>query len=826
MATELATAYLSLVPSLQGAQGAIARELGGVDTTAAGRQIGGRLGGGIMSALRAAIAPIAAMFAGQAIASFANTSVAAFSELEDSTAAAGVVFGDNMGAIIKQSDTASSKLGLSKQQVINAANTFGTYGKAAGLSGKELASFATEQTQLAADMASFKGTSPETAIEAIGAALRGETEPIRQFGVMLDDASMRNEAMKMGLISTTKDALTPQQKTLAAQSLILKQTSDAQGDFARTSDSTANVAKTLSADFENLQAKIGGALAPAFTAVRVAAIDAIAGLSGFIDEIPGIAAEVQRVAGEVLPTVTRVATIIAAVLTPVWIRLGVQATIAGAKMVAGWVMSAAGAARAAVMYVVNSALIIASWVRMGAAAVVSGAQTAIIWGMYAMDAARGAAAYAMAQARIVGAWVAMSAAAVANGIRTAAVWTGSMIASAATGAATFLVQVARVVAGWVLMGVQAMIQAARMAAAWFIALGPIGWVIAAVVALVALIIANWDTVRAVTMAVWSAVVAWVRQAWTNIVTWIVAAVNRVRAYITAGWAGIRAITAAVFGAIRSFLASIWAGIVGFVTGYVGRVRATITGAWNIIRGVTTSVFGAIRSFLSGVWNGILAVVRGVISGIRGTVQSGFSAARGIVSSVMGSIRSTISSVWGGIVGTVSNFVGRVVSTISGIRGRVMGALSGAGTWLVSTDTQLVQGLINGVRNMAGNIVQAAKDVVGNAIEGAKNLLGIASPSRVFRQIGEWTGEGLEIGLRNSEAGTQRAMADMVAPPTARFDTASIMAEWARTSPAPDPVGDIYVQNPVTGEYLLAVMDSRADRRISAADDDAARRRLG
>lgn len=81
---------------------------------------------------------------------------------------------------------------------------------------------------------------------------------------MLDDAALRNEAMKMGLISTTKDALTPQQKTLAAQSLILQQTSDAQGDFARTQDSTANSAKSASAQFENLKATVGEKLAPAY----------------------------------------------------------------------------------------------------------------------------------------------------------------------------------------------------------------------------------------------------------------------------------------------------------------------------------------------------------------------------------------------------------------------------------------------------------------------------------------------------------------------------------------------------------------------------------
>ncbi len=61
---------------------------------------------------------------------------------------------------------------------------------------------------------------------------------------------------------------------------------------------------------------------------------------------------------------------------------------------------------------------------------------------------------------------------------------------------------ARVVGAWVLMGAQSMIQAARMAAAWVISMGPVGLIIAAVVALVALIVANWDTIVSATKTAW------------------------------------------------------------------------------------------------------------------------------------------------------------------------------------------------------------------------------------------------------------------------------------------------------------------------------------
>jgi phage-related protein len=250
------------------------------------------------------VAPLAALAGGAAIARFANESVESFSGLEDAMGAASVVFGSSMQTIIDQANNAGKTMGMSKAQVIDAANTFGTYGKSAGLAGNDLAGFSTQMTSLAGDMASFKGKKPEEAIEAIGSALRGEMEPIRSFGVLLDDATLRNQAMKMGLISTTKDALTPQQKVLAAQASILAQTTDAQGDFARTSQSTANVQKTLAAETENFHAKLGGLLAPAFTAARQAALGFIQGASGLLDRvgpaITGLTSAVGPLIGNVM----------------------------------------------------------------------------------------------------------------------------------------------------------------------------------------------------------------------------------------------------------------------------------------------------------------------------------------------------------------------------------------------------------------------------------------------------------------------------------------------------------------------------------------------
>jgi hypothetical protein len=208
------------------------------------------------------IAAVALAAAGAVAVKFGVDAVKAASDLSETIAKTGQIFGETSSEVEAFAETAAKSLGQSKQQALDAASTFAIFGKSAGLAGGDLVKFSTDFTGLASDLASFNNTSPEDAINAIGSALRGEAEPLRRYGVLLDDASLRQEALALGIVNTTKQALTPQQKVLAAQALIYKQTSDAQGDFARTSDGLANQQRILSSQLENVKTTIGTALLP------------------------------------------------------------------------------------------------------------------------------------------------------------------------------------------------------------------------------------------------------------------------------------------------------------------------------------------------------------------------------------------------------------------------------------------------------------------------------------------------------------------------------------------------------------------------------------
>jgi hypothetical protein len=211
---------------------------------------------GIAKSVAASVAAIGAGAVAGAV-----SAIKAASDIGEATSKVGVLFGDAADEVVAFSKTAATEFGLSRQAVLDAAGTFGTFGKAAGLSGSDLATFSTDFAGLAADIASFSNTSPEQAITAIGAALRGESEPIRQYGVLLDDARLKARALELGIYDG-EGALNAQQKILAAQAEIYAQTGDAQGDFSRTSDGLAGQSKILRAQLSNVVLTIGERLLP------------------------------------------------------------------------------------------------------------------------------------------------------------------------------------------------------------------------------------------------------------------------------------------------------------------------------------------------------------------------------------------------------------------------------------------------------------------------------------------------------------------------------------------------------------------------------------
>ena len=196
--------------------------------------------------------------------------VAAAADVGESLSKNRTLFGDAASAAERFAETSAESFGISRREALEAVGVFGSLAHAMGMPQAEGVDLSVTMTKLAADMASFNNASIDETLTALQAGLRGEAEPLRRFGVLLDAATLKAKALQEGLIENEKEALTPQVKALAAYRLILEQTAIQQGDFTRTSDGLTNQQKMLAATFDDIKVAIGEGLLPVVTDVVTA----------------------------------------------------------------------------------------------------------------------------------------------------------------------------------------------------------------------------------------------------------------------------------------------------------------------------------------------------------------------------------------------------------------------------------------------------------------------------------------------------------------------------------------------------------------------------
>jgi hypothetical protein len=188
-----------------------------------------------------------------------------------------VVFGQAAAGVKAWSQTTTAAFGVSQRQAVATASSFGALFKPIGLTGAEAAKQSEKLTQLGADLASFYNTDVQSALDAIRSGIVGESEPLRQYGVLLSETRVQQEALR-DTGKTHVSQLTNQEKALARINIIFKDSKTAQGDFARTSEGLANQTRVLTANIDDLATKIGSKLIPVLT-------QAVSGFTDMADAI-------------------------------------------------------------------------------------------------------------------------------------------------------------------------------------------------------------------------------------------------------------------------------------------------------------------------------------------------------------------------------------------------------------------------------------------------------------------------------------------------------------------------------------------------------------
>lgn len=264
-----------------------------------------------------------------------------------------------------------------------------------------------------------------------------------------------------------------------------------------------------------------------------------------------------------------------------------------------------------------------AWAQIALSATVNAAKTAAAWIVQSAKSAAFTARYfAIMVAQAIGNFIRMAAAASANAIKMAVMWIAQIIRMVAATVAQLAIMIAAWVANWVRMAAVSLAQAARVAAAWLIAMGPIAIIIAAIIALVAIVVLNWDKIasflegiwnwiKSLASTVWNAIANFFSGLWDTITNAVVTAWKAIGSFFSGLWdkitSGISTAAQAVWDWVTALPGKIWDGIKAaggkivdagkwIVKGLVNGLKAAAHAIWDWIKGICESIWNGIKDF--------------------------------------------------------------------------------------------------------------------------------------------------------------------------------------------------------------------------------------
>lgn len=679
-------ATLTIIPSAKGFLPALTKGIG-PDAAKAGTAGGQAMGGGVMGAFKSLVGPAIAAFGVTAMTGFVKGAVGAAADLEQSIGAIDSVFKGSAGQMHAWSKSAAVDVGLTRNEFNELGTLIGSQLKNAGTSMEELGPKTNELIGLGADLSSMFGGTTADAVSALSSALKGERDPIERYGVSLTQAAIDAKAAEMGF-EKVGGALSREANAAATVALIMDQTADAHGNFARESDTLAHKQQVLNAMWEDGKARLGEVFLPAVSAAAGGliglmgpAIDGtVAGVTWLMQAFGGLSDLLLK--GD-FTTAFRQAFNVAEDDPIVDFLLSMRESVAG---VFDSIVAAVGPYLPQLM---------SAFGELGST----------ILGLLPMVSPLGLVFQALAPvlpqiASMLAQLAGVLAGALGQAVTLVAPLIGQMVSALSGAFVAILPTVVSLVGA--LAGVwQALIPA-------FLAIqGALFPVVTTLVEALAPILVQ--LVNAILPPVISIIQA--------LVPAIEPVVGVIMGALIPIIEALMPVVVTVFGVIADVIGA----AMGIIQGIISAVSALIRGDWD-------AFWAAIGQILSGVWDLIVSVVQGAIN---------------IVSSVIGAAMGLIGDLWRNGWNAVGDWLGNVWD---GIVSTITGWIDG----LVGMGQDIMQGLIDGIVSMAGAIGDAIMGPITGAIDGVKDFLGIHSPSRLMRGIGVNTGEGYALGLEDTE----------------------------------------------------------------------------
>lgn len=299
--------------------------------------------------------------------------------------------------------------------------------------------------------------------------------------------------------------------------------------------------------------------------------------------------------------------------------------------------------------------------------------------------------------------------------------------------------------------------------------GPVGIVVAivaAVTALVTFIATNEDAQKAI------------QDAWNDVVKFF-EGIGEWWGGVLDGWKDFQDNMAQTMDNIADGIKSGWEDLKKSTKEAWDESVRKVSDAWNNIKGTVSEKAAQVADNMSRTWSDVKTTVGNTWENIKQSISTAGSNIFNNVRTFMSNVSTNIGNVWDGIVNFFSGIPGRIVEAIGNMGNLLVNAgrelmwgfrngitkvfqdvwemiqnipqniinwFSSAGQWLWNAGQNLIQGLIDGISDKALALWNFLGDMANNAIDTVKGWFGIASPSKVFRQIGVYLDEGLEQGI--------------------------------------------------------------------------------
>lgn len=263
--------------------------------------------------------------------------------------------------------------------------------------------------------------------------------------------------------------------------------------------------------------------------------------------------------------------------------------------------------------------------------------------------------------------------------------------------------------------------------------GPITLVVAAISGIAAALIYLWntnETFRTAILTIWENITMIFQTAWQNIqMVWSAAQpfFQAIGTAIQTVFSVVASVISAVFSAAYTAVTTIWSAAVGFFQGVWNGIQTV----FSVVASVLGGFFSAAWSAIQAVWNTVVGFFQGVWSGI----QNAFSSVQSFFSNAFTSAKNAVQNAWSGI----SGFFSGKWSEIKGVFSDVWSAFSSIGS-------NIVNGIKSGVAGAWDSLTGWLREKVNGLVSGVKGFLGIASPSKVFAEIGGYMAEGMAVGI--------------------------------------------------------------------------------